>query len=62
LLALQGVEADLELPAIDEILDQEALPSRQRVAASAPTPEDASTLSQAQEDDILRRLRALGYE
>jgi predicted AlkP superfamily phosphohydrolase/phosphomutase len=61
LLALQGVEGDLELPAIEEILDHAALPSRRQVAA-APGAPDGSTLSRAQEDDILRRLRALGYE
>jgi predicted AlkP superfamily phosphohydrolase/phosphomutase len=62
LLALHGLDADLELPAIEGILDERVLPRRQQVGAAAQTPSDDPAYTSEQEAAILQHLRALGYE
>jgi predicted AlkP superfamily phosphohydrolase/phosphomutase len=62
LLALHGLDADLELPAIEPILDGSALPRRREVEAIAQTPSDDPAYTSEQEATILEHLRALGYE
>ena len=61
LLALHGLDADLELPAIEGILDGSDLP-RRRVGAATRTPSDDPAFTAEQEAAILQHLRALGYE
>jgi predicted AlkP superfamily phosphohydrolase/phosphomutase len=60
LLALHSLDADLELPAIREILVDGSDPVPVEAAAVAPT--DAAVYTREQEAQIAEHLRALGYE
>ncbi|HYY07762.1 MAG TPA: hypothetical protein VFA25_04070, partial [Actinomycetota bacterium] len=62
LLGLHGLDADLELPAIESILDGSVLPRRRQVEAAAQTPSDDPAYTSEQEAAIVEHLRALGYE
>jgi predicted AlkP superfamily phosphohydrolase/phosphomutase len=60
LLALHGLDADLELGPIRTILEE--VPGPVRVEATAPDTSDAEVFTPEQEAAIVAQLRALGYE
>ena len=62
LLALHGLEAELEAPAIEAILDTAATGPRRQVEGVSQTPVEPSGYTPEEEDLIVRRLRDLGYE
>jgi predicted AlkP superfamily phosphohydrolase/phosphomutase len=62
LLALLGLSPQLEAAPIEAILAQDALPERRAVAAGRRAPTEASVYSKSEEEEMIRRLRELGYE
>jgi predicted AlkP superfamily phosphohydrolase/phosphomutase len=62
LLALHGVASELEAPAIDAILDDEALGEGRAVSTTAPRRTEESVYSREEEAVMIERLRDLGYE
>lgn len=62
LLALLGLSADLEGRPIDAVLDTETTQARRDVAAIGSRAADGSVYSREEEEEMVRRLRALGYE
>ena len=60
LLALHGLDADLELPAIREILEE--APKPVQVEAAAPDASAEDVFTPEQEASIVAQLQALGYE
>ncbi len=62
LLALHGVASELEAPAIDAILDDEALGEGRAVSTTAPRRTEESVYSREEEAEMIERLRDLGYE
>jgi predicted AlkP superfamily phosphohydrolase/phosphomutase len=62
ILALHGLGAELDAPAIEEILDAAATGPRRPVEGVSQTPVEPSGYTPEEEDLIVRRLRDLGYE
>ena len=63
LLALLGVSARLEAPAIDAVLDEALVPEAAEVAvAGGPAPSEARVYTEEEEARMIERLRDLGYE
>ncbi|HSE81831.1 MAG TPA: alkaline phosphatase family protein [Gaiellaceae bacterium] len=62
LLALHGLAAELDAPAIDTILDAEPREPRRQVAGVSQTPVEPSGYTREEEELIVRRLQDLGYE
>jgi predicted AlkP superfamily phosphohydrolase/phosphomutase len=62
LLALLGLSGELEAAATEAILATDAAPERRAVTAETRVPAEATVYSRSQEQEIVRRLRELGYE
>jgi predicted AlkP superfamily phosphohydrolase/phosphomutase len=62
ILALHGLGADLDAPAIEAILDAVATGSRRQVDRVSQAPVEPSSYTREEEELIVRRLRDLGYE
>jgi predicted AlkP superfamily phosphohydrolase/phosphomutase len=62
LLALHGLEASLEAPAIEAILAPAALPARRPVGTVSQTPVEPPAYTREEEARMVERLRDLGYE
>jgi predicted AlkP superfamily phosphohydrolase/phosphomutase len=62
ILALHGLGAELDAPAIEEILDAGARGPSRRVEGVSQTPVEPSGYSPEEEELIVKRLRDLGYE
>jgi predicted AlkP superfamily phosphohydrolase/phosphomutase len=62
ILALHGLGAELDAPAIEAILDAAATGPRRPVEGVSQTPVEPSGYTPEEEDLIVRRLRDLGYE
>jgi predicted AlkP superfamily phosphohydrolase/phosphomutase len=62
ILALHGLGAELDAPAIEEILDADATGTRRRVEGVAQTPVEPPGYTPEEEQQIVQRLRDLGYE
>jgi predicted AlkP superfamily phosphohydrolase/phosphomutase len=62
LLALLGISAELEAAPIEAILAAEGASERRVVTAEMRTPAEASAYSRGEEEEMIRRLRELGYE
>ena len=62
LLALLGLSARLEAAPIETILAARGAPERRAVAAETSAPAEASAYSREEEEEMIRRLRELGYE
>jgi len=62
LLALHGLEAPLDAPAIDAILDPGSTHTRRDVGAVPQAPLERAGYTREEEDLIVQRLRDLGYE
>lgn len=62
LLALHGLEAPLDAPAIDAIFDPGITDARREVRAVRQEPVEAAGYTREEEELIVRRLRDLGYE
>ena len=62
LLALHGLDADLDTPAIEAILDAGAMGPRRQSEEVSQAPVEPSGYTPEEEDTIIRRLRDLGYE
>jgi predicted AlkP superfamily phosphohydrolase/phosphomutase len=62
LLALLGVSAELEAAPIESILVGGRAPLRRPVIGEPRAPVETSTYSKEEEEEIIRRLRDLGYE
>ena len=62
LLALLGVSAELEAAPIDAILVGAGAPPRRPVIGEPRAPVETSVYSKEEEEEIIRRLRDLGYE
>jgi predicted AlkP superfamily phosphohydrolase/phosphomutase len=62
ILALHGLEAPLDAPAIEEILAPAAMPARRPVGTVSQTPVEPPAYTREQETRMVKRLRDLGYE
>jgi predicted AlkP superfamily phosphohydrolase/phosphomutase len=62
ILALHGLEATLDAPAIEAILSPAAMPARRPVGAVSQTPIEPPAYTQEEEARMVERLRDLGYE
>ncbi|MGH3058504.1 MAG: alkaline phosphatase family protein [Gaiellaceae bacterium] len=62
LLALHGLEAPLDAPAIEAILDPGVRGARREVGAVSQEPVERAGYTREEEELIVRRLRDLGYE
>ena len=62
LLALHGLDAPLDAPAIDAILDPGIMSERREVRAVRQEPVEAAGYTREEEELIVQRLRDLGYE
>jgi hypothetical protein len=62
ILALHGLEATLDAPAIEAILSPAAMPARRPVGTVSHAPVEPPAYTQEEEARIVERLRDLGYE
>jgi predicted AlkP superfamily phosphohydrolase/phosphomutase len=62
ILALHGLGAKLDAPAIEAIVDADATGPRRQVEGVSQTPVEPSGYTREEEQLIVRRLRDLGYE
>ena len=62
ILALHGLEATLDAPAIEAILSPAAMPERRPVGTVSQTPVEPPAYTQEEEARMVERLRDLGYE
>jgi predicted AlkP superfamily phosphohydrolase/phosphomutase len=62
ILALLGVSAQLEAPPLEAILTVSSVQPRRPLVEKSPTPIETSAYSQEEEEEMIRRLRELGYE
>jgi hypothetical protein len=61
LLRLHGLEASLDGPAIEALLDHDAIPERRPIASVPQTPVEPPSYTPDEEARMIERLRDLGY-